>query len=266
MKAVFQAWLDRWSLVADGPAIHTAYSDLLPVVRDGAPAMLKIARTREEQRGASLMIWYAADGAVRVLESDGPALLLERASGAVSLADMSARGFDDEAARILCATVGRLHAPRPGAIPADLVPLDRWFRALTSRPDPLLARAAGTARALLAEPQDVVVLHGDIHHGNVLDGAERGWLAIDPKGLYGERTFDYANIFCNPDRATATAPGRLARRIDLVSEAARLDRARLLKWVVAYAGLSAAWCLEDGETPTVPLAILEIASSEERRT
>jgi streptomycin 6-kinase len=124
----------------------------------------------------------------------------------------------------------------------------------------LLARAAGTARALLAEPQDVVVLHGDIHHGNVLDGAGRGWLAIDPKGLHGERAFDYANIFCNPDRATATAPGRLARRLDTVSEAAHLDRGRLLKWVVAYAGLSAAWCLEDGEDAALALTVMRLAS------
>jgi streptomycin 6-kinase len=261
VKAVFETWIDRWALVADGPPIHTAYSDLLPVVRDGAPAMLKIARTGEERRGASLMIWYAGDGAARVLESDGPALLLERTTGTVSLADMSARGFDDEAARILCATVGRLHAPRPGAIPPDLVPLDTWFRALTSSRDPVLSHAAGTALALLAEPHDEVVLHGDIHHGNVLDGAERGWLAIDPKGLYGERAFDYANIFCNPDRATATAPGRLPRRIDIVSEAAHLDRGRLLKWVVAYAALSAAWCLEDGEDAALPLAVMRLASA-----
>ena len=260
MKAVFETWIDRWSLVAAGPPIHTAYSDLLPVVRDGAPAMLKVARISEEHRGAALMIWYAGDGAVRVLESEGRALLLERPPSGRSLVDMSARGLDDEATRILCATAGQLHAPRPRAIPPDLVPLGRWFRALTSSADPLLARAAGTARALLAEPQDVVVLHGDIHHGNVLDGAERGWLAIDPKGLHGERTFDYANIFCNPDRATATAPGRLARRIDLVSEAARLDRGRLLKWVVAYAGLSAAWCLEDGEDAALPLAVVRLAS------
>jgi streptomycin 6-kinase len=91
----FDPWLDRWSLVADGPPIHTASSDLLPVMRGGTPAMLKVARTDEERRGASLMVWYAGDGAVRVLESDGPALLLERLSGTASLVDMSARGFDD---------------------------------------------------------------------------------------------------------------------------------------------------------------------------
>jgi streptomycin 6-kinase len=259
---VFDDWIDRWALVIDGSPIHTASGDLLPVVREGTPAMLKIARTDEERRGASLMIWYAGDGAVRVLDSEGRALLLERPPSGRSLVDMSARGLDDEATRILCATAGRLHAPRPGQIPPGLVPLDNWFRALTSSLNPSLERAAAVARALLADPQDVTVLHGDIHHGNVLDGARRGWLAIDPKGLHGERAFDYANIFCNPDRATASAPSRLARRIDIVSEAAHLDRGRLLQWVVAYAGLSAAWCLEDGENAALPFAVMRLASEQ----
>jgi streptomycin 6-kinase len=46
---------------------------------------------------------------------------------------------------------------------------------------------AATARELLAKPSEVVILHGDIHRGNVLDFGPRGWLASDPKGLVGER-------------------------------------------------------------------------------
>jgi streptomycin 6-kinase len=59
---------------------------------------------------------------------------------------------------------------------------------------------------LLAEPREVGVLHGDLHHGNVLDFGVRGWLAIDPKGLLGERGFDFANIFTNP--ISQIRPGR----------------------------------------------------------
>ncbi len=121
--------------------------------------------------------------------------------------------------------------------------------------------AAATARALLAEPRQVVPLHGDLHHGNVLDGGPRGWLAIDPKRLRGERAFDFANIFCNPDLETAAAPGRLARQAAVVAAAAGLERARLLRWVLAYAGLSAAWTLSDDEHPEIALAVAEIAAA-----
>jgi streptomycin 6-kinase len=78
----------------------------------------------------------------------------------------------------------------------------------------------------------------------------------------GERGFDFANIFCNPDFETATAPGRLARQASVVAGAAGLERTRLLRWILAYAGLSAAWILGDGEEPELDLAVAALAASE----
>jgi streptomycin 6-kinase len=123
-----------------------------------------------------------------------------------------------------------------------------------------LAESAAAAERLLVGPRDIVALHGDIHHGNILDFGERGWLAIDPKGLLGERGFDYANLFCNPDQVAA-GPERFDRRLAIVAELARLDRARLLDWILAWAGLSAAFHLEDGEDPGGALAIARLADS-----
>jgi streptomycin 6-kinase len=150
-----------------------------------------------------------------------------------------------------------------------LVPLQRWFRQLApaaERYGGILRHSAAVAEELLATPRDVVVLHGDLHHGNVLNAGPRGWVAIDPKHVTGERGYDFANIFCNPDLAVATAPGRLARQLSVVAEAADLDRTRLLKWILAYAGLSASWSLDDGDDATLALTIAEQAAIEVGRT
>jgi streptomycin 6-kinase len=248
----------------DGDPIITHSSRLLPVRYGGAPAMLKIATEQEEQRGGALMVWWDGNGAARVLAHDGNAMLLERATGTKSLAEMVECGDDDEASRILCVVAAKLHAPRSSP-PPELVPLPKWFEALAlaaASQGGILARASRAAQALLSAPQDAAVLHGDIHHGNVLDFAARGWLAIDPKGLSGERGFDFANIFCNPDFALATATGRLARQASIVAKAAGMDRKRLLQWVLAYAGLSAAWFIDDGGDPGLPLAVAEAAAAE----
>jgi streptomycin 6-kinase len=240
--------LARWDLTLDGAPITTASSRLLPVRHRGRPAMLKLATHAEERWGAGLMVWWGGEGAARVLAHEGDALLLERAMGQRSLVQMARDGHDDEASRTLCAVAARLHAPRPQP-PPKLVPLRRWFEALApaaASHGGILARAAEVARELLDEPREVVVLHGDLHHGNVLDFEERGWLAIDPKRLIGERGFELANILRNPDHKTALAPGRLARQATVIAEAAGLERARLLKWVVALAGLSTAWLLAEG--------------------
>ncbi len=255
MSANLARFAARWNLVPDGAAFATRSSELQPVRQDGRPAMLKLAHSLEEARGGRLMAWWGGDGAARVLAHHGPALLLERATGG-SLAGVA----DDEASRRICDVSRRLHSRRAGTPP--LAPLRRWFRALgpaAARHGGVLAEADAVARALLDEPRDPVVLHGDLHHGNVLDFGARGWLAIDPKGLWGERGFDYANLFRNPDAATALAPGRLARQAELVAGCAGLERDRLLAWVVAVAGLSAAWNLSDGLPADADLAVIQAA-------
>ncbi len=259
---MFRDYLTRWQLTPDGEPITTPTSHLLPVLFNTFPAMLKIAIVPEEKSGGKLMAWWDGDGAARVLAQDGDALLLERALGTASLAEMACNDRDDDACRIICGVVARLHTPRQQPPPA--VPLTHWFRELApaaKQRGGILTLCAETAQELLSEPQDEVVLHGDIHHGNILDFG-RGWLAVDPKGLFGERGFDYANLFCNPTGETATAPGRLARRADVVAAAAYLDRRRLLKWVLAWSGLSAVWMLSDGAFPNHALKIASEAAAE----
>ncbi|MGO4670119.1 aminoglycoside phosphotransferase family protein [Bosea sp. 2RAB26] len=264
IESDFTSYNRRWALAEDGEPILTRTSRLLPVRRNGEPAMLKIATVPEEKRGAVLLIWWNGIGAARVIEHHDDAILLERATGNRSLAAKAEHGRDDEASVVLCRAVAELHKPC-AAPPSNLVPLSDWFRALHAAPQGgIFVRCAEAARMLLAEPRDVVALHGDIHHANILDFAERGWLAIDPKGLKGERGFDYANLFCNPDHPVATAPGRLARQVDVVAHAAQLERGRLLRWILAWAGLSATWLIEDGETDHIAptLRVAEIAAAE----
>ncbi|WP_423367638.1 aminoglycoside phosphotransferase family protein [Burkholderia sp. LMG 32019] len=259
---MFDRYLGLWGLVPDGGPILTASGGLLPVVWQARPAMLKVATCDEERRGNALMTWWNGHGAAHVWRHDGDAVLLERAQPAPTLAALSASGHDDDTMRIACSVVARLHAHHaPG--PVSVVPLDDWFRALLSDDtgNDVLRRSAAIARELLAGPGvDEVVLHGDIHHGNILHFGDRGWLAIDPKALRGDRAFDYANLFCNPAPDIAVDPVRFAQRVVCVAEAAQLDRRRLLQWILAWAGLSAVWLREDDLPPDTSLAVAQLAA------
>ena len=261
------AWLERWRLLRDGELLTTRSSWMLAARQGDVPALLKVARIPDEEGGYRLLTWWDGQGAARVFASSAGALLMERASGAGDLAHMAWSGQDDAACRVLCHTAARLHAPRRGPLP-DLHPLQEWFQPLfrLAPHHAALAPAASAARQLLAAPREVCPLHGDLHHGNVLDFDERGWLAIDPHGLLGERTFDYANIFTNPDlsdpgRPLAILPGRLEARLSIVVAATGLEPQRLLRWIVAWTGLSAAWFIVDGddEGAAIDLAINAMA-------
>jgi streptomycin 6-kinase len=259
-------WCERWGLTPDGGAFSTPYtrSLLMPVRQGGRAAMLKVAGGPEEVRGASLMAWWAGEGAAPVLAHEGPAILLARAADPEALPRLAFEGGDDAATEILCAAIAALHRARDRPPPAGLAPLERWFRALREAGGSgraTFARAWEIAADLLASPRDPVVLHGDVTHANVLDFGEAGWLAIDPKGLVGERGYDYANIFRSPTLSLVT-PGQLARRLDLISRLAGLERDRLLRWVIAHGALSAAWTAEEGLHPGRSLAFVKLALAE----
>ena len=259
----------RWRLTPDGDPIVTSGSRLLPVrLKDGAPAMLKIALDEDEQAGNRLMAWWAGEGAAQVYAQEDQALLMARALGPGSLMRMAQAGEHDAVSHIVCATLARLHAPRSKPMPA-LLPLDHWFKDLreaAQQQGGLLLNSLAMAEHLLAAPRDPVVLHGDVHHDNVLDFGEGGWRVIDPKRVHGERTFDFANLICNPDLPSATDPQRFARQVQVIAAAAQLDPRRLVQWVLAFSGLSAAWFLQDdhqaGARHQLKLAALAVRALE----
>ncbi|BDB68914.1 aminoglycoside phosphotransferase family protein [Comamonas thiooxydans] len=253
---LFDIHLHRWSAKAAGDPFTTDTSDLLPVIlaRNWAdlPAMIKITRNLDERIGGRVLQWWDGNGAARVYacDQDSGALLMERATGSKHLLHMAREGEDDAATSCICHTIEQLHSKRSSAPPEELLTLTDFFRSLAlmaQQEGGLMAECATVAAELLNEQREPVVLHGDVHHGNILDFDRRGWLAIDPKRVTGERYYDYVSVLCNPDLETCTDPGRFARQLAVVINVTGLEPQRLLKWVMAHAALSAAWFLEDGE-------------------
>ena len=84
-----------------------------------------------------------------------------------------------------------------------------------------------------------------VHHYNIRQ-SPRGWLAFDPKGLVGERTYDCANSLCNP-----VMPELVHNEVRLLNNAATLadlldlDPWRVLAFTYAYACLNASWWLPE---------------------
>jgi streptomycin 6-kinase len=254
------AYISAWNLEPSGQQFETHTSTLLPATRAGEPVMLKLTGEPDELRGAQVLSWWRGQGAVRVLEMDEGAVLMERAHGSRSLLDWSCTGQDQKAIDVLCAVTAELHCPRPHPRPG-VVPLEMWFAPLLESDslDPFVQVGRSLAAALLADPRDQVILHGDVHHRNVLDAGDGRWVAIDPKGLSGERTFDYVNMFRNPNIEIAGDPGRFHARVRHVSDRARLEPRRLLGWIAAFCALSIAWNYYPDGSPEHDRTVGELA-------
>jgi streptomycin 6-kinase len=148
-----------------------------------------------------------------------------------SLGDLARSGRDEQATDILCDVIRTLHSARLN--PAPLEPLAARFVPLTSASlDGDLGKAARLARDLLAEPVPPGALHGDLHHENVLS-SPRGWLAIDPKGIWGDPAYEAANAFRNPEGLGE----RLYEAARIKDLAARFSRDLGHARVVSSAGL-----------------------------
>jgi streptomycin 6-kinase len=257
----------RWSLTKSTPVAETPRSAIFRVEQNGRNfAALKIIKSeamKEEGRGAQLLQWYEGNGAATVFDMHGDTIFMEWLDGG-TLGEPVRAGKDDEGTIAIATVVASLHRPRPDA-PENLQPLRERFQTLfdtdvrswphTARD--LYARASGIALKLFDKPSAQVPLHGDLHHDNILS-SDRGWLAIDPKGLLGDPAYETANVFINPERGEkiASDPKRIAARADILSQRLGYNRKRILGWAAAHAALSACWDLEAGKAITGQLACL----------
>jgi streptomycin 6-kinase len=261
----------RWELSVQAAWPRLSYNFVATAVRkDGAPAILKIGVPNPELHTEIEALWaFCGRPAVRLLEADHDlgALLLARISPGRPLSDLS---DDDEATAIAAGLIRDLPAPPP---PAHSFPtVARWalaferYRATFPEHDgPLPLRLVEKAERLFTELQasgaGEMLLHGDLHHENILYDEEAGWVAIDPKGVIGEPAYEAARLQHNP------IPGFLAidrprlvaeRRLAILSEVLGVDRGRLLAWAYFDVALSACWTVEEAGDVTYALRCAEI--------
>ncbi len=258
MAPLLDTYLEKWSLQSPKLLAQTATSNVFTVYLDGEMVVLKLLTplgVADEQEGAAALRYFDGHGAVRLLAADSDAHLLEYA-GDNNLATMVRRGDDEQATHITAQVLNRLHSTYNGPQPKDLKPLQRWFQGLFQRAArdreadtrSLYVEAAEVVEHLLSTAHDETVLHGDIHHENIRLHPTRGWLAYDPKGLWGERLFDVCNTVWNPPgmRDLVLQECRLLKNMRILATECDCDYNRLLQFIFAYGCLSAAWTEEDG--------------------
>ncbi|MCB1356074.1 MAG: phosphotransferase [Maritimibacter sp.] len=268
-------FLALWRLSAPEPLKQEGHAHVWRVTRtDGTFAALKIflpGRGGNERNAAAWHRRYARTGLCpAVLAETGDAVLYDWAPGD-SLGDLFRAGEPDRADALLGQVMAGLHAA-PADSAGPFVALRDYARALATFTPPGtftaaqradMARAAELQATLLARtpPGSLRLLHGDLHHDNVLGAGDR-WAAIDPKAVIGDIHFEPANAFRNPNggRAAALDPARIDRRADLWAAALGLDRARLLDWAAAKCALSIAWTCADpaAALPQDDLALLSV--------
>ena len=210
----------------------------------GTEVVLKVVVPHDEAaaEGAGLAAW-AGQGAVRLREHDPESwtLLLER----VGPGDLEQAGKDAWLPVMLDILTELWSAPVPEGVPAVADAVASWPGLMRSRAsadhwDPsLLEQALDVLETWPNEALEPRLLHGDLHPENVLARGDE-WVAIDPKPVVGDRTYDLRQVIRALVDPAEPVVGPVVRRIH---EVTGLDEERMLGWTLAIQMESAIWAL-----------------------
>ena len=262
----------RWGLDDIRPVPNLSYNFVAYARRVGENVMLKIGVPNPELSAemAALEL-FNGDGACRLLDCDEKRgyLLLERLNPGTMLAELA---DDDERTHIAVDVMQKIWRPLE---PADrrFIRLAGWFEALKNVrprynggtgpfPKRVLERVESCLPGLFAD-EEIKLIHGDLHHFNILL-SERGWLAIDPKGVIGTAGYEIGPLLLNPWQGISDSTrfkAQTERRVGILAERLGWERQTILNWSTAHAVLSACWDVrEDGTGAEYALWCAELFS------
>ncbi|MFD9733788.1 aminoglycoside phosphotransferase family protein [Umezawaea sp. NPDC059074] len=258
LPALVEEFLERWSCTVSGPPAHGSVGVVLPVVRaDGSDAVLKLSFPLAVNAAEPVVLTaWNGDGAARLLDraDDRYAMLLERLS---PLGDEVPDPFT-----AVGRLARRLAVPAPPGLPSLAERALQWVDEVPAHAarlgNPLgrkvVDAAVANAREMAADDPAVLV-HGDLHFGNLLrrDG---DLTAVDPNGFVGDPAYDFLPLLRGEWYAR---PPDVERAIAEFADAAEVDRERVRRWAQARAAESALWSRDLGEPSWVTDVVDAIA-------
>tara|TARA_Y100000588_G_C14254116_1_gene924713 strand:- start:138 stop:1046 length:909 start_codon:yes stop_codon:yes gene_type:complete len=237
------------------PFEHLSFNYVLPVLGSkGEEWVLKVSVPHDEfSREIHALRHFNGRGSTRLIAANPEEgwMIMERLLPGTRLVDVL---NEQQAIPIAVSVMQRLWVPVTE--PQRFISLAEWLLSLeklktqTSLQQLVSKKVRdfviGRAKELLSSQGEQVLLHGDLHHYNILQHQSE-WLAIDPKGIIGEREFEISaflrNPFCVVEGPTETK--ELARNLDWVIDLTAFNRERVLSWCIIQAILCVCWYVED---------------------
>ena len=257
LPALVRDLLDEWDLTVDGALMNGFCSLVVPVLTaDGQRAVLKLHTDADADESdfehLALQHWHG-NGTVLLLRADPRrrAMLLER----LHPRDLTTIG-DREACEVVGGLYGRIHVPALPQLRTITSYVERWTADLEALPRDapiprrLREQCVSLVRDLVADPASVgVIIHGDLHHHNVLAADREPWLVIDPKPMSGDPHYEPAPMLWNrwDEIVAGNARENLRRRFHTLVDVAGLDEDRARDWVVVRMVHNMSWAVIDGD-------------------
>ncbi len=220
---------------------------------DGSSIVVKLCvPSKDVENEINALECMRGDGIVELLASDSKngILLLEKLTPGAMLSTLE---NDADATAIAANIMKKLWRPLPSK--HNFPTTAQWFERLdkpielpSAFSPSLIDKAQHIAAELHQDMDELVLLHGDFHHFNILSSDRQPWLAIDPQGVVGEHEFEVSALLRNPIPHIATTMNTkkiLANRVDQLSELLNFDRKKVIAWAFAQTVLATVWSVDN---------------------
>ena len=256
-----RAWCVKVEDVLETATSVIAFGTRDVTATENQSVILKVIKEPGDEWGSGdVLASFDGHGVARVYAHEPGAVLLERLRPGNSLVDLTLNGRDEEATDILADVIQQMSTHSSSKSPLELMQacatVEDWAKGFGKYvttgdlqiPRDLVEAGQRVFKNLCASERRPRLLHGDLQHYNVLFDAERGWLAIDPKGVVGEIEYEIGAFVRNPVAQPELFLSRatIERRLSQLTTRLNLDYQRALGWAFAQAVLSAIWSIEDG--------------------
>jgi len=259
---------ERWSLKPLSPYEPLSYNYVLAAVdRDNQPVVLKIGVPRDELTTENAALsHFDGNGMVRLLDSDNAKglLLLERIEPGTILTDerdetKTVAVFAEVISSMKKSPTGSKLFPHVADWAKGFARYKKMFEGKSGPiPESTIAKAEMMMDELIESSTNEILLHGDLHHFNILLSGSDQWVGIDPKGIVGEIEYEASAFLRNPYNRVEQMPTDIfVRRIDQLCEELQFDRKRIVSWSFAQTVLSSVWSLADQDDWQADLACAE---------
>ena len=262
---------EKWALKAKKHFPHLSYNYVAPCIcADGSDeAVLKIAlplNNPEIFNEAEYLQAADGKGAVKLLKLDKSrrAILLEKLTPGKNLKEI----YQGDVSQTIDIAIKVLHRLlNESSNKTKFLRLEDWFNDLfvkaekTKFPRKTQAKAREFYEKLSLAQKRKFLIHGDLHHENILSAKREPFLAIDPKGIIGDIGYEIA-VFLNNHLWWLSKSSNLMEKLDEAvqnfSESFEIEQNDLRKWAFAQIVLSAWWTFdENGENWERELAFTE---------
>ncbi len=271
LPSIVQKCQESWNFTLESNP-YDLYTNFIAPIRleDGQKAVLKVGFPGDEGVLPEMESLKYFDGqySVQLLESDATlvAFIIEKLTPGTALRDVH---LEDDAKATSAALPLLKNVLVPVPEKHNLPSLADWSKVIEQTKN--MHIKGNVTPAILDKAQEIfdelngskekdMLLHGDLHHDNILSDEDRGWIAIDPKGVIGDPAYNGSRFIIN-NWSKRTSTELLPSRVTAVAEALGYDERRIAGWAYVDLVISNCWSMESGDESKINTEFVEALAS-----